>query len=73
MGLLGLFAGYRSIWVEGWGVWLRCLRLGPRAGDGWVEAEVPKMIKKELMLLYKYGQRRKPKTKQNGTLIYVCL
>ena len=31
------------------------------------------MIKKELMLLYKYGQRRKPKTKQNGTLIYVCL
>ena len=38
-GLLGLVAGSGSIWSEGWGVCSGCLRLGPRARGGWVEAE----------------------------------
>ena len=45
MGLLGLFAGYRSIWVEGWGVGSGWLLLGPRAGDGKVETKLPFFIR----------------------------
>ena len=37
-GLLGLVAGSGSFWSAGWGVCSGCLRLGPRAGDGWVES-----------------------------------
>ncbi len=37
-GLLGQFARFGSIWVEGWGVSSGWLLLGPWTGDGWVES-----------------------------------
>ena len=46
MGLLGLFAGYRSIWVEGWGRMFGVLAARTEGGDGAVEAETDKFIQK---------------------------
>ena len=37
-GLLGMVAESGSTWFEGWGVCWRGLRLGPRTGDGSIEA-----------------------------------
>jgi hypothetical protein len=45
-GLLGMVAGSGSNWFEGWGVCWGWSGLGPRVGDGAVEAETDKFIQK---------------------------